>query len=394
MPLAKYGWLTQTTTASPLFTPIPSTNLDEISVCTDPTSIALDDHNQVWIACRDADQVQVRNASNGNLIDTLSLGRGSRPYAVISDIAGNTIYVSQTGSGQLTKITAASRSIVGSLNLGIQPRAMAITPDGQQLLVTRFISADSGGTVWNIDLGNFSLDSSINLAVDTTTPDSGSNGRGLPNYLTSVAVNPANSQALVVGKKDNIVRGLTRDGNPLTFETSVRNAIATINLATNSEIVAERVDVDDHAQPSAVSYSPLGSHVFIAMQGNNRVIVLNPITGQEVARADVGLAPQGLLIDPDTNRIFVKNFMDRSLSVLNADAMLNSGSTDLPLLATVDVVTGEALSAQVLQGKQIFYNAADTRMGLDGYNQLCHLPSRRRPRRPYLGLHRSRRRLT
>ena len=55
-------------------------------------------------------------------------------------------------------------------------------------------------------------------------------------------------------------------------------------------------------------------------------------------------------------------------------------------------VTTELLTAPVLLGKQIFYNAADPRMSADSYISCASLPCRWRARRPRVGFHRSRRR--
>ena len=349
--------------------------VNEIAVCARPTGIALDSFRQLWITCRNTDSVQILSADSGALRDTLSLGYGSQPYAVVADPSGTKIYITETGAGGLIRVDAQSRTNEERLDLGGRPRAMAISGTGDTLLVTRFISTDTEGIVWKIDLAGFTVEAEIALTVDTTTPDSGSNGRGVPNYLASVAISRDGTRAWVAGKKDNILRGLARDGNPLTFETSVRNALSPLDLNANNEIQALRQDIDDHAQPSAITYSPLGSHLLIAMQGNNRVIVLNPQTGREITRTDTGLAPQSILIEPESNRVFVKNFMGRSVSVFDADAMLKIGTTEMPLIATINTVTSDALSSLILQGKRIFYNAADTRMGFDGYIScaVCHI---------------------
>jgi len=348
--------------------------LDEIPVCDNPTSLALDANNQLWVSCRESGSVEVRD-TQGQLVASLDTGIGSQPIAVVAD--NSHVYVSEIGSGEISRFDIDSLSLSATLELGPKPRAMAITPDGERLLVTRFVSdAESqAGTLWEVSLNSFSLSNTIDLPLDTTSPDSGNAGRGLPNYLASVAVNPSGDGATVVGKKDNILRGMARDGNPLTFETSVRNTIAEIDLDNSQESVGERADIDNHSQPSAVLYSPLGSHLFVAMQGNNRVVILDPQSKSEITRVDVGRAPQGLLVDPDTNRLFVKNFMDRSVSVLDADGLLSNGNEDLPLLATVDTVAQESLSDTVLTGKRVFYNARDERMSEEGYISCssCHL---------------------
>ncbi len=347
----------------------------EIAVGTDPNSVALDASGQIWVTNRDSDSLTVLNAATNALVGTVNLARGSHPFGIVFDPAGVNGYVSENGSGKITKITASTRTVVSSLAVGPSPMGLSISGDGATLYATRFISPDAAGNVYRVNLAAFTLGSTITLAVDSTTPDSGSNGRGLPNYVTSIALNPTSARAWVAAKKDNILRGLARDGNQPTFETTVRTALAQLNLSTGVETLANRMDIDDASSPSAVTYSPLGSHIFLTTQGDNRLIVLNPSTRDQIVRVDVGLAPQGVAIDPTTNRVFVQNFMGRSVTVFDASAMLTAGSAALPLLTTVNTVATEKLSAQVLQGKRVFYNARDTRMSRDGYIACatCHL---------------------
>ena len=347
----------------------------EIAVGTDPTSVALDGSGQIWVANRDSDSLTVLNAATNAVIGTVPLARGSHPFGIVFDPAGANGYVSENGSGRITKVAASTRTVVGSLAVGPSPMGMAISGDGATLYVTRFISPDTAGNVYRVNLGTFTAGTTITLAIDSTTPDTGSNGRGLLNYVTSIAINRANSRAWVAGKKDNILRGLARDTNQLTFETTVRTGMNQINLSTGAEVTANRMDIDDSSSPSAVTYSPLGSHIFLTTQGDNRLTVLNPSTRDFIVRVDVGLAPQGVAIDPTTNRIFVQNFMGRSVTVLDGNGMLANGASTLPLLTTVNTVATEKLSAQVLQGKRIFYNARDPRMSRDSYIACatCHL---------------------
>ncbi len=66
--------------------------------------------------------------------------------------------------------------------------------------------------------------------------------------------------------------------------------------------------------------------------------------------------------------------MDRTVDVFDISRLLTEGIADVPLIATWSPVVTEKLSAQVLQGKQFFYDAQDTRLALHGYLSCasCH----------------------
>ena len=89
----------------------------------------------------------------------------------------------------------------------------------------------------------------------------------------------------------------------------------------------------------------------------------------------VGLAPQGLVVDSAGGRLFVQNFMSRTVSVYDIRALLSGREYTAPELKVIQTVEKERLLDQILLGKQIFYNAADTRMSKDGYLSCasCHL---------------------
>ena len=73
--------------------------------------------------------------------------------------------------------------------------------------------------------------------------------------------------------------------------------------------------------------------------------------------------------------MYVQNFTSRTVSVFDTSDFINATTNAGSLLTEVSTSATESLSAQVLLGKQIFYNAADPRMSRDGYISCasCHL---------------------
>ena len=346
----------------------------EVAVGNDPVSIALDNSGNAWIASRDDDSVYVLS-KEGALLQTINLDKGSRPYGIVFTPDGNKAFVSAFGSGKILEISPATNTVTSSIAIGQTPRSMAVSGDSKTLWVTRFISPDSEGQIWEIDLDTFSLRKTISLPLDDFTQDTGSAARGLPNYVSGITIHPNSKSAWSVAKKDNILRGEALDGKTLTFDNSVRTAISPIDLTNGTENLAKRMDIDNHGQPSAALYSPNGNYVFLSMQGNNHLIVVDPVKGLELLEIEVGKAPQGLAIDPTNNRLFVKNFMDRSVTVFDAQQIITNGVPILEPIQTINTVQQETLTSQLLEGKQIFYNAADLRMGTDGYVSCasCHI---------------------
>lgn len=347
----------------------------EIPVGKHPAGVAVDALGRAWVACRGSDEVRVVTAA-GATVQTIPFPRGSRPMSVLFSPDQSAAFVAEYAAGRVRRFDAGSFAETGVLSVGPTPLAMAVTPDGGTLLAARFISSSSGGRVSAVSLPSFTLLGPIDLPVDNTTVDVENAGRGVPNYVVGLALSPDGSRALYAAKKDNILRGQFRDGKPLTFETSVRTLVGAVDIAGRTEDVSKRMDIDNTCQASSVLVSPTGAQVFVTLEGNDFLSVRDARDGRELARGATGAAPAGTALDPVTGRLFVQDFMGRTVSVLDAGPLLTQGARALPRLAVVTTVGTELLSAQVLQGKRIFYNASDRRMGrFDGYMNcaVCHL---------------------
>ncbi|HXJ72109.1 MAG TPA: c-type cytochrome, partial [Candidatus Dormibacteraeota bacterium] len=283
----------------------------------------------------------------------------------------------------LAKWDPVTRTEIATLNVGPHPRALAISADSTWLFVGRFISpvnpfnpASEVGEVRQVDLAGFTVARVLTLAHDQT-PDSEASGRGTPNYLVQMSITPDGRRLWVPSKKDNVDRGLFRDGFALGHDSTVRSIFSVLDLVNNVEDTAARRDVDDHELPHGVAFSPVGDLAFVAYQGNNEVKVFNAYNSSTLANLSLGaqLAPQDLLLDPAGTRLFVMNFMSRTVSAFDVAGLVNGTATTATPLAVISVVTTEKLSPQALQGKKIFYNAADPRMSRQGYIScaVCHL---------------------
>jgi YVTN family beta-propeller protein len=346
----------------------------EVSVGAGAASVSLAGTTQLWVSCRDADTIQVRNASDGALIRSITLPYGAAPEGIVVDSAAGYAYVALGGHGVVQRIAISTGALGTALPLGPQPRALALSSDRVRLLVTRFISSGEVGTVWEVNPADMTLRRTVTIQHDLG-PDGGSNSRGTPNYLSGIAISPVADVATIAAKKDNIRRGLFRENQDLAHDQTVRSILPRITFGSATDDLPYRIDLDNREQVSAVAYSPNGDYLFAAMQGNNEVSVVDAFSLSVVARYNVGLAPQGLYVDNLNRRLFVNNFLGRSVSVLDLAPLLTRADGISYPLATVSVVASEPLTAQVLAGKRIFYNAADTRMSLDGYISCasCHL---------------------
>ncbi len=365
--------------------------LAEYPVGQDPRGIARDGQGRLWITCHDSDEIHILNG-DGSPHATLPLPYGSAPFGVVASPDGQSVCIGLYGAGLIRRYSTANPLATPTVASTVPtPRALAMTPDGSRLLVTRFISPDLQGEVAVHHGSTLAWQSTIGLGVSIAW-DAGDRSGGMPNYLSGIAISPDGNRAAVVSKQDNVQRGLQFGVGNLTHETTVRAVISFLDLTTNQEIANTRRDFDNSESPSAVAWSPLGDTLLVTLQGNNRLVGLDALNLAPVPASNstlsvesspaviafdlgTGLAPQGLLLDSISQRLFIQNFMGRSVTVRDAGPFLSQNLTQFPLVATRTTVSTELLSPSVLQGKQIFYNAADARMSADSYISCasCHI---------------------
>jgi len=358
------------------------TKLWEVSVGEHPQGAALASDGTVWVVCRDEDRIDVLNPATGALEASIPLAYGRSPVAITSTPDRTQMLVTCDGDGTLRRFGAVSRTQNASLTVGPSPRAIAVTHNGTRALVTRFISPEHVGQVYDVSLaGSMSLTRTVSLERDKTI-DGSATSRGVPNYLASVAISPDGSHAWVVGKKDNTNRGTYFAPTMVPGQdNTVRAQLMLIDLTTNTENRSLRLDIDNSDSPSSIDFSELGDYAFIALQGNNQVAVVDVLDlmrqdspGTVKLRWGLGISPQGVMMDPTSGRVFASNFMDRSVTTIEAAQFLSAGSVNVASSVT-PVVAEERFQSSVLLGKRTFYNASDTRMSAEGYISCatCHV---------------------
>jgi mono/diheme cytochrome c family protein len=361
-------------------TAINATNYAKVSetpVGQDPKALALGPGNTLWVANKKSATLSVINRTTGGVITTHSLPYASAPHSIVINVAAARAYVSLEALGQVVELDTATGNILRTVNVGPWPRGLALDPIQGTLWVGRFISPDDAGKVTAIDLATFAVSNVVSLAL-VTDPDTQTSGSGLPNYLGPLAISPDYSHLFVPAKKDNIHRGILRSGKDLTFEHTMRSMATSIDLTSRTETISRRLDLDNSDFATSVAYSPLGNQVFFAANGSATIWVVDAYSSRvqdAFTFGSGGMAPDGLALSTDGHRLYVHNFMSRSVTVFGTTVVCASICGTAPLLATVNTVASEALSPQVLRGKQIFYDSEDTRLSSDSYMSCasCHL---------------------
>jgi len=362
--------------------------LAEIDVGSEPVSVAEAPDGNVWVVNRQSASISVVNPSSLAVIATYPLQRASQPYGIVMD--SNSALVALQAIGKVQRV--GLNGVAGiSADVGANPRHLALNGAADTLYVSRyitdplpgedtaFVTVDNGtqkfgGEVLVFDAASLTQQTNIVLAHINRIA-SEHEGPGVPNYLGPVVISPTGDSAWLPSKQDNILAGELRNGANLTFDQTVRAVTSKIDLENNSELTFSRIDHDNASVAGHSVFDPLGITLFTSLEGNRQVSVIDVQTGIEIGRFDTGRAPQSMAVSKDGTKLYVHNFMDRSVGIYDIEDITQRGLVNSAELATVNTVSNEELDATVLRGKQLFYDSRDDRLAALDYMSCasCHV---------------------
>lgn len=365
------------------------TRVAEIPVGSHPRTLAIASDGCVWVANQDSADISVIDPTLFAVAKTVTMPRASQPFGIVFSPADGSPWVTLEALGKVARLDRVNGTVGAQLAVGSTPRHLSMSADGRRLLVSRFVSpplpgeatstpqarsggVDHGGEIVVADTTGPTVVKTIVLTVSDRS-DSSLSARGIPNYLGAAVIAPDGLSAWVPSKQDNVMRGTLRDGLPLDFQSTVRAISSRLMLGeTLAEDNALRVDHDNSGVATAAVYHPSGDYLFVALETSRDIALVDPAGGREILRIMAGLAPQGLAVSDDGMRLFVSNFMSRTVGVYDLTAL--QGREWVSQLATIATVAKERLTPQVLKGKQFFYDALDPRLARDAYLSCasCH----------------------
>lgn len=362
--------------------------LAEILVGDEPRSLALDSPGSLRVVNKGDATVTRINTDTLRAVGTFNgLPAGSRPHGIVFDNNRQFAYIALEQAGQVVKVDFSVPNIVAAADVGPTPREIALGDDDMLLYVPRFITlpaagestrtpAEAGGEMLTINTADMTLSGTIELPYNNpgNNIDTPVNARGIPNYLRSPALSPSGTAAVVPMKLDNIYRGSMRDGQAREHDMLVRGALARIDIASASEVIAERVQFDNNSQPTAVAFGPNGNYLYVVHEASRAYEVIDYYANEIIFSGTVGFAPTGIAVSADGTRVYVHNWLDRSLSVIDSSGLMDGTSDNADVIDTINLVENESLSALALTGKRLFHDSSDLRLSAQKYISCasCH----------------------
>ncbi len=232
--------------------------------------------------------------------------------------AARNAYVANAGSGTVSVIDVGTNSATGSIPVGVGPRDVAITPDGQFAYVTNeiddtvsVIATASNTVVGTIAVGVGSKPRGIAISPDGQTAwvaDSGDNKVS----VIATASNTVVGTPIEVGSEPDGI-AISPDG-AAAFVVQKGGAVSIINTTTR----AVTGTVPDALGPSQIAIGPRGGRAFVTNRGADSVTAFNPTNGQVVGTPiTVGAQPSGIAVGPSGTLAYAAGFGAGTLTPIN-----------------------------------------------------------------------------
>jgi YVTN family beta-propeller protein len=322
--------------------------------------------------------------ARGEILAEVPVGLDPRAVAITPN--GTLAIVANHGDHTLSVIDMASRTIATTLTPGgYEPYGVVTNRD--DLVYVAFqgsdeiaiVNLDSGDVVNRIPVG----DSPAGLALwgDFLYVTHFWSGDLSLIYLPQLRVVQVLDTGSETGLSQSIVpditRGVaylpqTRSNNQnlnLTFDTTVFPVVNVIDLQTLSVLPRSRIALDTVDRPVnmpfAVAIDRFREWLFVANAGTNDVSLIDLNTGLVRAHFAVGQQPRGILLNADSTLLYVHNVFDGTITIIR-----------LQNLEIIDVmpISNINMPINILIGAQMFYSADDPRISADGWVSCanCH----------------------
>ena len=332
--------------------------LDVYDICPSPKQVAGDD-GYLAITCASTAELVIFNTESRSIESRWNLPTNSDPFGVVGSMSA--WYITSRARGEIY-VLYPGENRMETISVGNDLRGISQLSDGT-ILAPQFRSSWETGLVYRITPSSTTEGydiSHIEFAIDTAGDSDNTTG-GVPNLLENIYPTLDESELFTPFLHSNIMRGLFRNGLPITHQTSLRAMLSTLSIDASQDEPSKRKHFDERGRSSAVAWSSLGDVGYILHPSTAQISVIDRFTLQTVGSiGPLGNMPTDII--RYDNSLFVYVWLDRT--VIEYDITDAFRPVEKQSFATI---TEEPLDAALLRGKQLFHDAQDTRITLTGY---------------------------
>jgi len=267
----------------------------------------------------------------------------SSPQGVVVDTRSQRIYVGNLGSGEIAVIDGKTMKVIAKIPVGAAPNVLYLNQNLNKLYVTD--SVDNIITAIDISRSDFPLKVVPIEGMPRTI-----SGNDLTN-LIYVSLAQAKKVVVIDGASDKVIKEIPLD------EKSVFPLLLTTNDKKNEVYVADYganfISVLDGTEntvkktitvgnkPIWVAYFPAIDKIYVAVEGNKRIVVIDPSAYEILNAFQINASPYRILFDYKTKLTYVTHRNETMVTVLRND---ESGARilkeiEMPFLGQLDAIS-------------------------------------------------------
>jgi YVTN family beta-propeller protein len=235
---------------------------------------------------------------------------GAEPVSIAVNPANGRVYVANSGDGTLTVLDGNSDAIVATVPIGSHPYSVALDAATGKVYVTHTfgdrLSVLDGATNTASDLKTGSTDLiAINSRTGTIY---------LLGYGGAVKVLDGTSQKLTERQVGKHAWGLTLDDVTGTvYVARIENAdLAAINPDSSNPAFLPVGVI-----PCAIAVNSEANQLYVANYGDNSVSVIDATRQRKTVTVPVGHHPKAIAFDANRNLVFVANTSDGTVTIID-----------------------------------------------------------------------------
>ena len=331
-----------------------------------PTSVVMwPDSGYALVAQTGRDSLGFLNLTTLALEDAIHVG--NEPAGIV--VAGDIAYVSISGANEVAKVDLTTRTVVGTLMTGHDPRSMVLSPSGDRLYVASLMSFNEHrlGLLEGTTEPELQRDITI---VDTATfthvgwvPEVGTMTRGL-------WISPDGKRLIAaVTHSNNDGSSIDADSMPHSHGLAVMDDIDTLGPetpVTQIDLDYREISAGPAPSPFTMAVTPDGSKLVVTLSAGKAFLVLHPETLEEIMRVPTGNDPRGLIFAK--GKVWTTAWLDNQLQGITLPEPGVLGALD-----QVSVEVGaDPTPMAIKQGQRIFNDAGFSKHGDFSCNN-CHI---------------------
>jgi DNA-binding beta-propeller fold protein YncE len=264
-------------------------------------SVVMNQDGTVWKTAPDDKLFVIDiNATPPKLIDTVTVG--AQPSGIAISRKGDLALTANRAGKSVSVLSIENGAVklLGNIPLDQEAAAVAITPDGKRAFVC--LNLVNKVAVLSIDGQKVTYDKSMDIpaALNPYNIDITPDGRFVIASNTGAARNNADAEVIIeaTGPHPHVIDIMSPGNGPEGFA-----------IAPNGRTAAAPLLLGSGAKASDWFKTRGGELVVMSIGPTGKLTV----TG----RSPLGLLPEGIAYSPDSNYIYVGNYLDRNLQVFH-----------------------------------------------------------------------------